>query len=125
MQTVIRYSEAFKLYVVGELEKGKFQSPSEASAHYGITGAQTVKKWVRKFGKDQLLKRVVRIEVPQEQDQVKALKKQVRKLEKALAEAKVDEVFARAQFEVACHELGVQDLPAFKKKLDDKLSSMD
>ena len=125
MQTVIRYSEAFKLHVVGELEKGKFHSPSEASAHYGITGAQTVKKWVRKFGKDQLLKRVVRIEVPQEQDQVKALKKQVRKLEKALAEAKVDEVFARAQFEVACQELGVQDLPAFKKKLDDKLSSMD
>ena len=30
----------------------------------------------------------------------------------ALAEAKVDEVFDRAQFEVACQELGVQDLPA-------------
>ncbi len=125
MQPLVRYSEAFKLTVVNELEKGRFQSVTEASHFYGITGAQTVKKWVGKYGKDHLIRKMVKIQVPQEQDQIKALKKHVRKLEKALGEAKVDEIFARAQFEVACKELGVQDLAAFKKKLDEKLSDMD
>ena len=63
--------------------------------------------------------------MPQEKDQMKELKKRIRQLEKALAEATVDEVFARAQFEVACEELGVKDIEAFKKKLNDKLSAGD
>jgi transposase-like protein len=125
MHSVKRYSEAFKLCVVNELEQGRFRSFMEASDYYGISGACTVRNWVRKYGKDHLLGRVMRIEKPEEQNQVKVLKQRIRQLEKALAEAKVDEVFARAQFEVALKELGVQDLEAFKKKLDEKLSDMD
>ena len=125
MKPVIRYSEAFKLHVVKELSTGRFNTPSGASAFYGITGQHTVKTWVRKYGTEQLLRRVVRIQMPQEKDQMKELKKRIRQLEKALAEATVDEVFARAQFEVACEELGVKDIEAFKKKLNDKLSAGD
>ena len=125
MKPIMRYSEAFKLHVVNELSMGRFETPSEASEFYGITGNQTVRTWVRKYGKDHLLKRVVRIQMPQEKDQIKTLKKRIRELEKALAEAKVDEIYARAEFEVACRDLGVQDIAAFKKKLGEKLSDTD
>jgi transposase-like protein len=125
MSTNIRYSEAFKLNVVRELENGRFTSRQEASEFYGINGAETVKRWLRQYGKDHLIQRIVRVEMPQERDQIKSLKRRIRQLEKALAEATVDEVYARAQFEVACKELGVTDLEAFKKKLDEKLSSTD
>ena len=125
MESLLRYSEGFKLSVVNELEKGRFASVLEASQFYGISGACTVRNWVRKYGKDHLLRRVMRIEKPEERDQIKALKKRIRQLEKTLASAKVDEVFARAQFEVACQELGITDLDAFKKKLGKQLSDMD
>ena len=108
-----------------ELDKGRFASVTEVSQYYGITGASTVRTWVRKYGKNHLLTRVMRVEMPEERDQIKELNQRIRKLEKALAETKVDEVFARAQFEVACKELGVQDLEAYKKKLNEQLSNMD
>lgn len=56
---LIRYSDAFKRHVVAELESGRLATHGEARAKYGIRGAGTLPKWLRKYGKNHLLRRVV------------------------------------------------------------------
>ena len=119
---VIRYSEAFKRKVVSELESGKLANMSEARRKYGIGGGSTVRNWVKKFGKNHLLGKVIRVETPQDADEKKKLEDRIEKLEKALADAKVKEVLNEAYFKVACKKFGVTDIEDFKKKLDVKLS---
>jgi transposase-like protein len=46
----VRFTEAFKLHVVCEVETGRI-SKSEASRRYGILGHSTILKWCRKYGK--------------------------------------------------------------------------
>ena len=46
-QTNNRYSEAFKMQVISDLESGKFGSVTEARRHYGIAGTTTVNGWLR------------------------------------------------------------------------------
>ena len=41
-KTVMRYSEAFKLKIISELETGKLSNISEARSRYGIRGCDTV-----------------------------------------------------------------------------------
>ncbi len=121
-ETVIRYSEAFKLKVVTELENGKLDSMEHARRKYGIKGTLTIRGWLKKYGREHLLPRKVRIEMPNEQDRIKKLKQENHKLKLALADAKVGEVLNRAFFEIACEEFGVHDIEAYKKKLDTRLS---
>lgn len=45
----VRYTEAFKRHVVGEVERGSI-SQSEANRRYGILGHSTILKWCRKYG---------------------------------------------------------------------------
>jgi len=54
-KSVVRYSEAFKLQVVSELETGKLGCIFEARKRYAIKGVGTVDRWVRKYGKNHLL----------------------------------------------------------------------
>jgi len=42
MRSVMRYSEAFKLQLVWEVGKGRYQSPFEAGRAYGVKGQGTV-----------------------------------------------------------------------------------
>jgi transposase-like protein len=119
-ESILRYSEAFKLQVLSELESGKLRSQAEAREKYGITGAATVAKWLRKYGKRHLMARIVRVEKPGERDEVKALKGRIRELERALADAKVQEVVHRAYFEIVCEKAGVTDPEALKKSIDER-----
>lgn len=113
---VVRYSEAFKLQVVRQLEQGQFENPWEAGQAYGVMGTGTVARWVRQFGKDHLLKRVVRVMKADEEAEVKALRKRVRELERALADAHLDLKLEAAYVELACEAAGVEDVAEFKKK---------
>ena len=99
-EKTVRYSEAFKLQVIKELERGDFRSITEARQRYGISGGSTIHKWLKKYHRADILPKRVRIEMPNEQDQIKKLKKQVRNLEKALAETRVNEIINQAHFEV-------------------------
>ena len=120
----IRYSGAFKLKVICELESGRLRSVEAARRKYGIGGTMTVQKWLRKYGKNHLLSRVVRVETPQEVDRIKALEARVRDLERAVADSKVQETLARAYFDIACEQFGVCDVPGFKKNIAAKLSGV-
>ena len=118
---VMRYSEAFKRQVVEELESGVVSSVSEAQRRYGIRGAATIAKWIRRLGRNHLLAKVVRVETPDEQREIERLRRQVRELEHALAETRMKELLAEAFFEIVCKEQGL-DLEAQKKKADAGLS---
>jgi transposase len=113
---VMRYSEAFKMQVVRELEQGRFKSPWEAGRAYGVKGTKTVAYWVRQFGKDHLLGKLVRVMKADEEAEVKALRKRVRELERALADAHMDLKLEAAYVELACEVAGVEDVAEFKKK---------
>jgi len=112
----VRYSEAFKLQVVRQLEQGHFGNPWEAGQAYGVKGTGTVARWVRQFGKDHLLGKVVRVMKADEETEVKALRKRVRELERALADAHIDLRLEAAYVELACEVAGVKDVGEFKKK---------
>lgn len=116
MQSVIRYSEAFKLQVVRELEEGRYQSPCEAGRAYGVKGQGTVAYWLRRYGKNHLLRKVVRVMKPDELAEVKELRQRVRDLERALADAHLDARLDGAYLQFACKAAGIEDVAAFKKK---------
>lgn len=111
---VIRYSEAFKMEVVRELEAAG-NTFVEVSRKYGIKGKMTVTKWVRKYGNGTRGK-VIRVERPEELDQIKQLKDRMRRLETALADANVDLALERAFLQLACQRAGIKDVGEFKKK---------
>jgi transposase-like protein len=102
----VTYSEAFKLQVVEEISRGKFASVSQAQKAYSICGAITIQKWIKKYGKEELLPKRVRVETMAEIDELKESKKRIRDLEKALSDAHMDYCLERAFLEIACEEMG-------------------
>ena len=123
MKETIRYSESFKQKVVNELSKGKFPSTHEASKAYGITGSSTVRAWVKKYGRTDLLSKVIRVESENDIDEVEALKKHIAELQKTVTELAISDVMNKAYFEIACDDFGITDKESFKKKVGAKLSS--
>jgi len=119
----IRYSEAFKLQVIGEIESGKFDCIEQARMAYGIGGMRTIHGWLRKYGRKDLQGRIIRVEKPEERDQIKALKARIRDLERAVADSKVQEVLASAYFQIVCEQFGVGDIEGLKKSIARKLSA--
>ena len=85
-RTINRYSHAFKVKVVTEIESGK-KTIAEARKIYDIKGVGTIHNWLRKFGKAHLIAKVVRIEMRDEKDKIKELEHQKKQLESALAQA--------------------------------------
>ena len=110
----IRYSEAFKMEVVRELEDGGLAF-SAAAMKYGIKGAMTVAHWVRKYGNGSRGK-VIRVEKPGEINELKRLSERVRLLESALADANIDAALERAYTRLALARAGITDVEEFKKK---------
>ena len=51
----ITYSEAFKMKVVEEIGQGRFATIAQAQKAYGICGMSTIQKWVKKYGRPELL----------------------------------------------------------------------
>ena len=116
LRTAVRYSEAFKLQVVRDLEQGRFESAGAAGRAYGVKGAETVALWMRRYGKGHLLRKAIRVMKADEEAEVKVLRKRVRELERALADAHIDLKLEAAYVELACEAAGIEDVTAFKKK---------
>ena len=110
----IRYSEAFKMALVRELEEQDLPF-EQVRRKYGILGCNTVQKWVRRYGNGTRGKRI-RVEKPEEINELKRLKERVRRLESALADANIDLVLERAYTKIACERAGIKDVEGFKKK---------
>lgn len=84
---------------------------------YGIKGCGTVERWTRQYGNSGRGK-VIRVEKPEEIDELKQLRQRVRRLESALADANIDLALERAYTQMACERAGIKDVAGFKKKAD-------
>src|ERR1700749_1497088 len=114
MKPAIRYSEAFKIQIVSELERDRL-TVAEVKGKYGIRGNGTVERWLRRLGNGTRGK-IVRVEAPQEIDEMKRLKERVKRLESLLADANIDLALERAYTQMACERAGIPDVEEFKKK---------
>ena len=85
-RTVVRYSISFKQKVVKEIEEEGLNI-SEAARRYGIKGGETIQNWIRKFGQNHLLSKIVRVEMKGEKDRVKELETELKRVKLALADA--------------------------------------
>lgn len=121
-RTCKRYSLAFQRQVVLEIESGRFASQQAAREHYEIGGAATIPAWLRKFGKNQLLAKVVRVQAVDEADQIVQLRRQVAELERALGRTQAENLLNQSYLKLACERLGVE-VDAFRKKSDGKRST--
>ena len=83
---VIRYSISFKQQVVREIEE-EGKGIEEQRRRYGIKGMSTIQQWIRKFGREHLLNKIIRIETMEEKDRIKQLEQENKKLKMALADA--------------------------------------
>ncbi len=81
-----RYSNAFKLQVVRQIEQGQL-SIAQAERRYDIGGSSTIPRWLKDLGKNHHTCKIMRIETPDEVDQLKTLQHQRQELESALAQA--------------------------------------
>lgn len=83
---MIRYSISFKQKVVKEIE-AEGLNISEVARRYDIKGGQTIQNWIRKFGQNHLLSKIVRVEMKGEKDRVKELEGELKRVKLALADA--------------------------------------
>lgn len=120
---VIRYSESFKQKLVNEIENG-YLTIHESRIKYGIGGAETIRIWIKKMGKNHLLCKRVKIQTLEEMDQEKLLKQRVAELEKALAQTQMAYLKSESYLQVACHQMGME-IEVFKKKQTSKPSKCD
>jgi len=109
-----RNSEAFKMEVVGEVEREGLPF-DQVRRKYGIAGSWTVQKWVRKYGNGTRGK-MIRVEKLEEINEKEQLRRRVRVLEGALADANVDLALERQYTRLACERAGIKDVAEFKKK---------
>ena len=102
-KVIIRYSISFKQKVVREIEEEGLAILA-ASRRYGIKGGSTISTWIKQFGKNHLLSKIVRIEMKGEQDRNKELEKENKKLKEALADAYLAKECAEKIIELANEE---------------------
>lgn len=106
-KTFYYYSTAFKQKIISEIESGKL-SIEQARRIYNIGGSSTITKWIKKHGKNHLLGKVVRIEMPDEVNELKKLKKEKAELESALAKAHLKILSLESIIESAEEDLGIE-----------------
>ena len=114
IKPIIRYSEAFKMEVVREMETQGL-SCSAAGRKYGIKGRNTVEKWASKYGQG-LIGKVIRVETPQEVNELKKAKERIKRLESLLADTNLELALERQYTRLACERAGIEDVEEFKKK---------
>lgn len=114
IKPAIRYSEAFKMQVVKELETGLINI-DQIRRKYGLASCHSIRRWIARYGNGSIGK-VIRVQKPEETDELTKLKKRVRQLETLLADTNVDLAIERAYTKIACERAGIKDVDEFKKK---------
>jgi len=112
---VIRYSKAFKMQAVREVESGA-NCAEGVQRKYSIKGNGTVLRWVRQFGSGKYGK-IIRVEKADQVNEDARMRQQLRQFKEALADAHLELALEKAFLEVACEQLD-QTVDGFKKKHD-------
>ena len=119
---VKKYSSAFKLKVVNEIESGKL-SVNQAMEIYDIGGGATISRWIKNLGRSHLLSKIVRIEMKDEKSKKKSSRERVRQLEKLLANKELDSLMNEAFLELLAEDNEV-DLEEFQKRDKERLKKL-
>jgi transposase len=88
--TYKRYSEAFKRQVVLEYEAGI--SIPNLQKKYDIGGTETIRGWIKKYGKDGFRHEMIRIQTSEEINRIKVLENQVEELQQALGKVMLEKL---------------------------------
>lgn len=88
-KVITRYSMGFKLKVIKLIEEEGY-SISRVAGIYGIKGGQTIQRWLKRYGKNHLLNKIVRVEMKGEKDRIKELESEIKKLKLALADSTME-----------------------------------
>lgn len=110
---VIRYSQAFKLQLVREVEAGQL-CVEAVQRKYNIKGCGTVMGWVRQWGSGRYGK-IIRVEKAAEVSEAARLRGELRRAKEALADTHMALALEQAFLAVACEAMD-QSVEAFKKK---------
>lgn len=103
-RVVVRYSTCFKQKVVKEIEEEGL-SYQQASLRYNIKGGQTVQNWIKKYGKNHLLNKIIRVEMKGEKDELKRLNDELKRFKEAYAELSLKYQCSEKIIEIANEEL--------------------
>ncbi len=118
-KAINRYSLGFKQKVVRELEREGL-TLAAVKRRYAIGGDSTIQRWVKRFGKNDLLNKIVRIEMKDEKDRVKELEAEVRRLKIALADATMGQNLLGKLVEIAGEHYNTDLKKTFGPKLSGK-----
>jgi transposase-like protein len=110
-KVIKRYSIAFKKQVVQEYESGS--SIARLQRKYGIANGPTVKRWINQYSRAGVRHKVMHIQQPEEQEQVKVLQQRIAELEKVVAQLSLDKFMLESTVAVAEEQLGYE----LKKKI--------
>ena len=110
---IIRYSKAFKLQAVREVESGRWCA-KEVERKYNVKGNGTVIRWVRQYGSGRYGK-VIRVEKADEISETIRLRGELRRAKEALADTHMELALEQAYLTAACEAMD-QSVEAFKKK---------
>ena len=118
-KTTVRYSDCFKRSIVEEIEKNGL-SIEDCRRKYAIGGGSTIQKWLKKYGKNHLLNKIVRVETIDEIQEINALKKENKALKEAFANLSLKNLVLETYLEEFGKETGRTD--EIKKKYAQELS---
>ena len=100
-----RYSNCFKRSVVLAIEQEGL-SFEEARRRYGIRGGTMIQSWIRQFGKNELLSKVVTVSTVEERDELSRLREENKRLKIAYAELALYHKLSEKVIEVSDEMLG-------------------
>lgn len=116
-----RYSTAFQLKVVREIEQGKYTA-SQARRLYDIGGKSTIAMWLKRHGRSHLLSEIVQVRMKSEQSKIKQLEQRIRELEAVLADVQVEKFALQGLVQVMDENSGgelkkkVEQLPSTERE---------
>ena len=114
------YSVAFKMQVVEEVENGLI-SAEGARKLYGISGKDSIPSWIEKYGINNKINKAVYIMTNAEELELVALRKENKRLKKALDDSHVHVLAWESLVEIAEAELHVDLKKKFGLQLAEKL----
>jgi transposase-like protein len=91
---------------VEDVSSGKYQSLDEARRKNGIRGGSTLSRWLKQYGREDMLPKRIEVETMNELDELKAAWRRIRELEAALADAHMDYCLESAFSDRACKRMG-------------------
>lgn len=106
IKRVNRYSEVFKRQVVKDVESGLF-SVLEAMTVYSLPTSMTIYRWIRQYGYNERIGKVVHVTTNEEEMEVLTLRKEIAVLKQALEDSQIKNIVLETMIEVGKDQYGI------------------